>query len=73
MLGNDYPLLPDYKAISVSLDLDRTPNGAGGDGVFVGVKADKAGLGDRGRQSMKAVKAASDRHKRGPLQALSSS
>jgi hypothetical protein len=47
MFRNDSPILTDYDAVGIGLNLDRASDGAGRDRVFVVVKAYQAGLGDR--------------------------
>ena len=49
MFGDDAPVLADYDAIRIGMDLDRTPDGAGGYRVFVVVETHQAGLRDRRR------------------------
>ena len=56
MLGNDPSILTDHDAVGVSLDLDRSPDRAGCDRVFVVVKAYQTGLRDRRRHRMESVK-----------------
>jgi hypothetical protein len=49
-----------HKPIGVGLDLDRAANGAGGDENICWCRSGQADLGDRGRQSVKTIEAASD-------------
>lgn len=58
MLGNDAPVLTDYDALVIGMDLDRAPDGAGRDRVFVVVEAHQAGLGDRCRHRVESVEPA---------------
>src|SRR5271166_5288002 len=63
MPGDDGSVLPDHETTGIGLNLDRPANGAGGNGVFVGVEPDKAGLRNRCRRRVKAVEAAGNGHK----------
>jgi hypothetical protein len=56
MLRNDAPVLTDHDAIGIGLNFDRAPDGAGRDRVLVVVEAYQAGLGDRCRHRVEAVK-----------------
>jgi hypothetical protein len=58
MLGDDAPVLADYDAIGVSMDLDGTTDSIGGDGVLIIVKAHQAGLRDRRRYRVEAIERA---------------
>ena len=58
MLGNDASVLADHDAVGIGMDLDRPPDGAGGDRVFVIVEAHQAGLRDRCRHRMESIEPA---------------
>ena len=47
MLADDPAVLADHDSIRVGMDLNRTPDRAGGHRVLVVVEADQAGLRDR--------------------------
>ncbi|MEA2987739.1 MAG: hypothetical protein QOG83_450 [Alphaproteobacteria bacterium] len=55
MFGNNPPVLADHDAVGIGMDLDRTPDSAGGHGVFVIVEAHQAGLGDRCLHRVEAI------------------
>ena len=55
MFGDDAPVLADYDAIRIGMDLDRTPDGAGGYRVFVVVETHQAGLRDRSRHGVESI------------------
>jgi hypothetical protein len=55
MLANEPAILAQLDPIGIGADLDRSPHGAGRDGVAVVVEADQAGLGHRRRDGMEAV------------------
>jgi hypothetical protein len=44
MLGDESPVLANHDAIGVGMNLDRSPDRAGGHGVFVVIEAYQAGL-----------------------------
>ena len=44
MLGDDPPILADYYAIGIGMDLDRTTDSTGSDRVLVVVETNQAGL-----------------------------
>src|SRR3954470_15701360 len=46
MLGNDASVLADHDAVGTGMNLNRAPDGAGRDRVFVVVEAHQAGLRD---------------------------
>ena len=58
MLGDDPPVLADHDAVRIGMDLDRTPDGAGGHRVLVVVEAHQAGLRDRRRHRVESVEPA---------------
>src|ERR1700736_6068332 len=58
MLGNDASVLPDYDAVGVSMDFDRSSAGTGRDRVFVVVEAHQAGLRDRCRYRVESIEPA---------------
>ena len=58
VLGNDASILTDHDAIGIGLNLDRTPDSAGCDRVFVIVEAHQTGLRNRRRHGMESVKPA---------------
>src|SRR5258705_5762995 len=58
MLGNDASVLADHDAVGIGMNLDRTPDGAGRDRVFVVVEAHQAGLGYRCRYCMESIEPA---------------
>src|ERR1700680_2604192 len=47
MLGNDASVLADYDAVGIGVNLDRPPDRAGRNRVFVVVESHQAGLRDR--------------------------
>src|ERR1019366_5186158 len=67
MLGNDASVLADYDAIGVGMNLDRPPDCAGHDRVFVVVEAHQAGLRDRCRHRVESVEPTSIRNKLWPF------
>src|SRR6202162_289892 len=58
MLGNDPPVLADYDAIGIGVNLDRTPDRAARHRGLVFVEAHQAGLRDRCRHCVEAVEPA---------------
>ncbi len=58
MLGNDASVLTDHNPVGVGMNLDRPPDGAGRDRVFVVVEAHQAGLRDRCRHRVESVEPA---------------
>ena len=58
MLTDDPAVLADYDAVGIGVDLDRTPDRAGGHGVFVVVEAHQAGLRHRRWHRVEAVEPA---------------
>src|ERR1700693_2897784 len=58
MFGDDAPVLADYDAVGIGMNLDRTPARAGRHRVLVVVEAHQAGLRDRRRHRMEAVEPA---------------
>src|SRR3979411_1124983 len=67
MLGDVPPILTDYDAVRIGMDLDRTPYRAGDHGVFVVVEAHQAGLRDRRRHGMEPVEPTSIGNKLRPF------
>jgi hypothetical protein len=67
MFGDDAPVLADYDAIRIGMDLDRTPDGAGGYRVFVVVETHQAGLRDRRRHGVESIEPTSIGNKLRPL------
>jgi hypothetical protein len=51
-------VLADHDAVRIGVNLDRTPDRAGGHRVPVVVKAHQAGLRDRGRHRVEAIEPA---------------
>src|SRR5262245_32064578 len=47
VLADDPAVLADHDAVRIGMDLDRSPDRAGGYRVFIVVEAHQAGLGDR--------------------------
>jgi hypothetical protein len=62
MLADDDPVLANDDPVGVSMDFDRTANGARLGRVFVAIEPDKAGLGHRRVHRMEAVEAAAQLH-----------
>src|SRR6202035_1612011 len=58
MLGDDTPVLADYDAIGISMNLNRTADCTGRHRVLVVVEAHQAGLRDRCRHRVEAIKLA---------------
>ena len=57
MLANGAAILADENAIGIGMDLHRSAHSTGRHRVLVVIKAHQAGLGDRSRHGMEAVKA----------------
>src|SRR5881397_564251 len=58
MFGDDPPVLTDYDAVRIGMNLDRTPDRASSYRVFVVVEAHQAGLRDRCWHRVEAVELA---------------
>ena len=58
MLGNDASVLADHNAVSVGVNLDRPPDSAGRDRVFIVVEPHQTGLRDRCRHRVESVEPA---------------
>src|SRR6266478_113243 len=58
MLGDDPPVLADYDAIRIGMNLDWTPDRAGRHRVFIVVEAHQAGLRDRYRHRVESIEPA---------------
>src|SRR6202167_2368297 len=67
MLADDPAVLADYDAVGIGVDLDRTPDRAGGHRVFVFVEAHQAGLRHRRWHRGEAVELAGIRNELRPL------
>lgn len=72
MLGDDIAVLADDDPLGIGMDLDRPPDGAGGDAVAVAVEAHEAGLRHRDRRRVEAVErsAVGDQARPFPLERL---
>ena len=62
MLADDPAVLADHDAIGIGVNLDRTPDRAGGHRVLVVVEAHQAGLRDRCRHRVESIEPAGIRH-----------
>ena len=60
--ADDSAVLPAFEPIGIGLDLDRTPHGAGIDGVSVVVEPHEAGLGDGSRNRVESIERANVGH-----------
>src|SRR5271157_57965 len=58
MLGDNAPVLADYDAIRIGMNLDRTPDRTGYHRVLVVVEAHQAGLRDRCRHRVESIEPA---------------
>ncbi len=58
MLSNDAPVLADYKAVGIGMQLDRTPNRARSHRVFVVIEAHQTSLRDRYRHYVESIEPA---------------
>src|SRR6478752_9202734 len=58
MLGDDASVLADYDTVGIGMNLNRAPDGAGRDRVFVVVEAHQAGLRYRCRYRVESVEPA---------------
>src|SRR5262245_47138616 len=58
MFSDDPPVLADHDAIRIGKDFDGPADSTGSHRVFVVVEAHQAGLGDRRRHRVEAVKPA---------------
>src|SRR5262245_52707428 len=59
MLADDPPVLADYNAIRIGMNLDRTPDRTGRHRVLVVVEAHQAGLRDRRLHRVESIEPAS--------------
>jgi hypothetical protein len=67
MLRDNPAVLADHDPVGIGVNLDRTPDRAGADRVFVVVKAHQAGLRHRGRQRVEAIEPAAIGNEPRPL------
>src|SRR5258706_9100908 len=58
MLGEDPPVLADYDAIRIGMNLDWTPDRTGRHRVFIVVEAHQASLRDRCRHRVESIEPA---------------
>src|ERR1700676_4900876 len=58
MLSDDPPVLADYDAIRIGMNLDRTPDRTGRHRVSIVVEAHQAGLRDRCRHRVESIEPA---------------
>src|SRR5438132_2470944 len=58
MLGDNAPVLADYDAIGIGMNLDRTPDRTGRHRVLVVVEAHQAGLRDGCRHRVESIEPA---------------
>src|SRR5580700_1379698 len=67
MLSDDPPVLADYDAIRIGMNLDRTPDRTGRHRVSIVVEAHQAGLRDRCRHCVESIEPAGIRNELRPL------
>jgi len=67
VLSHHDAVLRDVDALGIGMNVDRPPDGLGGDRVLVAIEAHEAGLGDRGADGVEAVEGAAIRHEDRPL------